>query len=204
MGIVISSFQCQLSHESCLFSDVPNWKSVPMKATKKQRPKHWCEIFVLLCRSNFIIIIAISFVCWLLKLVCLSVRPNVYSLTGSSVLYLWHALGMMDLWNLPTFVSEFPASCTNSLKCIQCGVDFSVSQVNILPVFVWFIIDIFLFLLICHYWPSVLWHCWWGGRKGIQPVKNVVGCLCGYLSGARCRLAYDPADAIATHCLLLQ
>jgi len=26
----------------------------------------------------------------------------------------------------------------------------------------------------------------------------------GYLSGARCRLAYGPADATATHCLLLQ
>jgi len=32
----------------------------------------------------------------------------------------------------------------------------------------------------------------------------VVGCWRGYLSGARCRLAYGPADAIATHCLLLQ
>ena len=29
-----------------------------------------------------------------------------------------------------------------------------------------------------------------------------VGCWRGYLSGARCRLAYAPADAIATHCLL--
>ena len=38
--------------------------------------------------------------------------------------------------------------------------------------------------------PSVLWHCWLGGRKGIQPVKNwVVRCWRGYLSGARCRLA---------------
>jgi len=27
-------------------------------------------------------------------------------------------------------------------------------------------------------------------------------CWCGYLSGARCRLAYGPADATATHCLL--
>ena len=27
---------------------------------------------------------------------------------------------------------------------------------------------------------------------------------CGNLSGARCRLAYGPADATATHCLLLQ
>jgi len=26
----------------------------------------------------------------------------------------------------------------------------------------------------------------------------------GYLSGVRCRLAYGPTDATATHCLLLQ
>jgi len=57
------------------------------------------------------------------------------------------------------------------------------------------------------YWtarPSVLWRCWLGGRKGIRPVKNwVVGCWHGYVSGARCRLAYGPADATATatHCL---
>ena len=39
--------------------------------------------------------------------------------------------------------------------------------------------------------PSVLWRCWLGGRKGIRPVKNwVVRCWRGYLSGARCRLAY--------------
>ena len=53
--------------------------------------------------------------------------------------------------------------------------------------------------------PSVLWRRWLGGRKGIRPVKNrVVGYWRGYLSGARCRLAYGPADATATHCLLLQ
>ena len=52
---------------------------------------------------------------------------------------------------------------------------------------------------------SVLWRCWLGGRKGIRPVKNwVVGCWRGYLSGARCRFAYGPADATATHYLLLQ
>ena len=28
-----------------------------------------------------------------------------------------------------------------------------------------------------------------------------MGCWCGYLSGARWRLAYGPADATATHCL---
>jgi len=45
----------------------------------------------------------------------------------------------------------------------------------------------------------MLWRCWLGGRKGIRPVKNwVVGCWHGYLSGARCRLAYGPADATVT------
>jgi len=31
-----------------------------------------------------------------------------------------------------------------------------------------------------------------------------VGCWHGYLSGVRCRFAYGPADATATHYLLLQ
>jgi len=53
--------------------------------------------------------------------------------------------------------------------------------------------------------PSVLWRCWLGGRKGIRPVKKLsVGCWRGYLSGARCRLAYGPADVTAIHCVLLQ
>jgi len=48
-------------------------------------------------------------------------------------------------------------------------------------------------------------HCWLGSRKGIWPLKNwVMGCWRGYPSGARCRLAYGPADATATHCLMLQ
>ena len=55
-------------------------------------------------------------------------------------------------------------------------------------------------IVIClQYFDAV--GCW----KGIWPVKNwAVGCWCGYLSGVRCRLAYGPADATATHCLLLQ
>jgi len=39
-----------------------------------------------------------------------------------------------------------------------------------------------------------------GGRKGIRPVKTEWwGAGMVYLSGARCRLAYGPADATATH-----
>jgi len=44
-----------------------------------------------------------------------------------------------------------------------------------------------------------------GRQEGHPACKNrVVGCWRGYLSGARCRLAYGPADSTATHCLLLQ
>jgi len=44
-----------------------------------------------------------------------------------------------------------------------------------------------------------------GRQEGHPAYKNsAVGCWHGYLSGARCRLAYGPADSTATHCLLLQ
>jgi len=53
--------------------------------------------------------------------------------------------------------------------------------------------------------PSLLWCCWLGGRKGIRSVKNwLVGCWRGYLSGARCRLAYGPADATASQSISQQ
>jgi len=42
-----------------------------------------------------------------------------------------------------------------------------------------------------------------GRQEGHPAGKNwVVGCWRGYLSGVRCWLAYGPADATATHCLL--
>ena len=56
------------------------------------------------------------------------------------------------------------------------------------------IVNVYCMLYI--FLPSVLWRCWLSSRKGIRPVKNlVVGCWHGYLSGARCRLAYGPVDA---------
>ena len=66
-----------------------------------------------------------------------------------------------------------------------------------------FVVIAFYCIYMCM--TSVHRHCWLGGRKGIRPVKNwVVGCWRGCLSKARCRLAYGPADATATYCLLLQ
>ena len=44
-----------------------------------------------------------------------------------------------------------------------------------------------------------------GRQEGHPACKKLSGgCWCGCLSGARCRLASGPADATATHCLLLQ
>jgi len=43
-----------------------------------------------------------------------------------------------------------------------------------------------------------------GRQEGHPACKKLLGCWHGYLSGARFRLAYGPADATATHCLLLQ
>jgi len=42
-----------------------------------------------------------------------------------------------------------------------------------------------------------------GSACGLQK-NSVVGCWHGYLSGTKCRFAYDPADANTTHYLLLQ
>jgi len=53
--------------------------------------------------------------------------------------------------------------------------------------------------------PSVLWRCWLGGRKASSLYKTewwgagMVICL-----ETSCKLTYGPADATATHCLLLQ
>jgi len=32
------------------------------------------------------------------------------------------------------------------------------------------------------YWPSVLWRCWLGGRKGMRPVKKLSGGVLAWLS----------------------
>jgi len=46
---------------------------------------------------------------------------------------------------------------------------------------------------------------WLCSRKGIRPVKKLSGGVLAWLSvWSICRLAYGPADATATHCLLLQ
>ena len=55
-------------------------------------------------------------------------------------------------------------------------------------------------MFLVHKLPSVLWRCWLGIRKSIQPVKKwVMSCWHGYLPGSRYKwCVYGPADATAT------
>jgi len=43
-----------------------------------------------------------------------------------------------------------------------------------------------------------------GRQEGHPACKELSGGVLAWLSGAKCRLAYGPADATATHYLLLQ
>jgi len=105
----------------------------------------------------------------------------------------------MALWtqHKESFTPVCKMHCTTScglLSCLSVSADCYAS--DLIP-------KVFQLYVYCYLQP-VLWRCWLGGRKGIRPVKNwAVGCWHGYLSGVRCRLAYGPADATATHCLVL-
>ena len=43
-----------------------------------------------------------------------------------------------------------------------------------------------------------------GWQEGHSACKKLSGGMLAWLSGVRCRFVYGPADATATHCLLLQ
>ena len=65
----------------------------------------------------------------------------------------------------------------------------------------WMSLSLFMQLICLQCFDAVGWAA--GRASGLWKLW-VVGYWRGYLSGARYRLAYGPADATATHCLLLQ
>jgi len=81
-------------------------------------------------------------------------------------------------------------ACAVSKYCSRgCQASKYLSLTN--KLIMWIIVD---------YSGSVLWHCWLGVRKSIQPVKKwVMRCLLGYLSGVKCIwFVYGPVDVTAT------
>jgi len=95
------------------------------------------------------------------------------------------------------------------LKCIQklnlpCThiTSLNISSTNVLMLSVEFFTG-FIVHYVCNVClPSVLWRCWLGGRKGIQPVKNwVVGCWRGYLGwGADLHMAQQMPLQLTISC----
>jgi len=114
-----------------------------------------------------------------------------------------HFLGNFFKWRSYMWQSN---SCYISLQlvwiqiCCMClGRLWPLKQINI-------------YCVICYNFRHSVFPCAFsaltllvGRQEGHPACKNrVARCWRGYLSGARYRLAYSPADATATHCLLLQ
>ena len=116
-----------------------------------------------------------------------------------------HRVTSLMHWTLLTTMPCFHSRIVWSECCGLKVIDVYIAAYCRLRMIQCYVFVDIVFTVLFHNLPSVPWRCWLGSRKGIWPVKNrVVGCWCGCLSGARCRLAYGPADATATHCLLLQ
>ena len=68
-------------------------------------------------------------------------------------------------------------------------------------------VDLFFALVFSRSWSNYAFNALIllvGWQEGHLACKKLSGELLVWLSGVRCRFAYDPADATATHCLLLQ
>jgi len=75
-------------------------------------------------------------------------------------------------WTNCLFLVPFSNTYSDSVLVLGIPSVFSVLK----------FLFVFLLSLFMRSLPSVLWHCWLGGRKGIRPVKNwVVRCWHGYL-----------------------
>ena len=86
----------------------------------------------------------------------------------------------------------------------MCFLSFSWYNLFAILMFVTRFYDIYQVKGFCHQCFDAVG--WAAGRASEACKKLSDGMLAwlSVLSGARCRLAYGPADATATHCLLLQ
>ena len=84
----------------------------------------------------------------------------------------------IDKWRVDP--SHFSTDCTQAIgqKSWQSwNIAWAVVRCFKLCWGIFYILNISLFLM-----STVLWHCWLGGRKGIQPVKKLSGGVLAWLS----------------------
>ena len=65
----------------------------------------------------------------------------------------------------------------HNTRAFALSLSHKASRAGGIPIF-WRLFILFAFSAL----PSVLWHCWLGGRKGIQPVKNLSSEVLAWLS----------------------
>ena len=144
-----------------------------------QRYEKWWKV-VWICGTQVLKEIVVNWRCCIVK-----TAVHGLNLVKFSKISKWH------IWQCAIIISNFHCIFASFMPCLLYFCKMFTDSSEHICLLLWF--------------PSVLWRCWLGSRKGIQPVKNwVVGCWRGYLSGERCRRAYGPADSTANHCLLLQ
>ena len=97
--------------------------------------------------------------------------------------------------NILSFGNSAQANQSQSIKIfIKTNSTFGVNWVYY-----------FIIILLLLYYAFSAMKLLVGRQEGHSACKTwAVGCWHGYLSRARFRLAYGPADATATHCLLFQ
>ena len=83
-------------------------------------------------------------------------------------------------WPLKKVIVTFTFCCDTPWKSNFMAVE------NSRNFFSYFVATAFSAIFFCCKWsarlPSVLWRCWLGGRKGIQPVKKLSGGVLAWLS----------------------
>jgi len=151
--------------------------------------------------------------------------PNL-KLIRPSAASLWHSCCWYVTWPCELDLLSFDSCHAWMIKCTTLPPSFRILSVLELWIItaprsrdgVYGIENNYTFGISIPYLPI---HCatfiglWWQLRAVyfldnylwaflIRYLTLVVGCWRGYMSGQRCRFAYGPADATATHYLLLQ
>jgi len=86
--------------------------------------------------------------------------------------------------------------CCNAWRVVYCTASFEIVRVGEWSSYCGTCLSLRLILLTVIWaavlmlsevwWLTVIWHCWFGVRKSIGPVKNEMRCWHGYLSGVTC------------------
>jgi len=91
-----------------------------------------------------------------------------------------------------------PKTVKSSLWLLKCAQRMFHLDVNMLHD----IVGLYNYYYISHWLPSVLWHCWLGGRKGIRPVKTECGVLAWLSVWSKVQMICLWSSRCHCHCII--